>query len=229
VRELQAEIEARIDRGLGDFLVKPLREAKQRVWVMSPWLSANYTSLLIEKKSKGVDVRVITTDDYTPAHRKALRALIESEKELIRPENRRMKLVGMILIIAGIIFSILTFGLSLAITVVGIIVYYRGKELFMVRFTSKIGDDNLIVYHSDPHRLIHAKVYVADDQVGFGSANLTKEGTEENVESLVWVESPKLVEQILEELGDLEKKLGLKRISINEVGRAVTEEARRRK
>jgi hypothetical protein len=37
------------------------------------------------------------------------------------------------------------------------------------------------------------------------------------------------VEQILEELSDLEKKLGLKRISINEVGRAVTEEARRRK
>lgn len=198
------------------------KKRKRKLWVMSPWLSTCYIPFLIEKKSKGTDVRVITTDDYTPTHREAMRALTESKKETVRPENRRLKLIGIILTIVGLISAIPTFGIGLVLTVVGIIVYSRGREKFVIHFISKIGDDNLRVYHSDPYRPIHAKVYVADDQVAFGSANLTKGGAEENLESLTWIKSPEFARQMLRELDEMGKQLRLRRIPVDQVGLAVS-------
>ena len=218
---VKAEVETKVGRRLGDFFVRPLQEAKQRIWVMSPWISSVHVPMLIEKKTRGADVKVITTDNYTPTHREALKLLTYSEKEVTRPANSRLKWTGIILIIIGIVALALTVGISLIVSIVGYIIYRRGVEKFELRWVSTIGDENLIVYHTDPFRLIHAKVYVADDQVAFGSANLTKGGMNENLESLVWITEPTLANQIVEDLNLMEKKLGLRRVSLTEVAQAV--------
>lgn len=227
---MRAEVETRVSRRLGDFFVKPLQRAEQKLWVMSPWLSSFFAPLLLEAKAKGVDVRVITTDDYTPTHREALGALTESKREVTKPENRMARGIGIILIIVGLITAIFTSGAGLILTIVGIIVYIKiGREKVVIRWISKIGDDNLIVYHSDPYRPIHAKIYVADSQVALGSANLTKGGAEANLESLTWIKSPELARQMLKELDLLEKNLRLRRIPVNEVGQAIRIAKRRKR
>ncbi len=219
---MRADVEVKTGRRLGEFFIKPIQDAKQRLWIMSPWLSAHHVPLLLEKKAKGIDLKVITTDDYTPTHREALRALIESKKETIRPGNRTAKWIGIILIIIGIVLAVPTAGVGLILSFAGYILYIRiGKEKITIRWISKIGDENLLIYHTDPFRPIHAKVYVADDQVALGSANLTKGGAEENLESLAWIKSAEIANRMIHELSSLEKEFRLQRIPVDEVGRAI--------
>jgi len=67
------DVEVGVGRGMEDSLVERFRRAERRLWVVSPWVSKEYVSVLLEAKARGVDVRLITTDDLIPVHRKALR------------------------------------------------------------------------------------------------------------------------------------------------------------
>jgi len=56
-------VEVRVGRDLEEFLVKRLRRAEKRLWIVSPWVSKEFIPILLEARSRGVDVRLITTDD----------------------------------------------------------------------------------------------------------------------------------------------------------------------
>lgn len=69
---MNAEVEVQIDRHIGSFFLNRLKEAKQRLWIMSPWIAAEYMELAASKKASGVDVRVITTNNYVSGQKDAL-------------------------------------------------------------------------------------------------------------------------------------------------------------
>jgi len=221
-------VEVRVGRGLEDFLVERLRRAERRLWVVSPWVSKEYVPVLLEAKARGVDVKLITTDDLIPAHRETLRELIERRAELVRRGSRAASTVGLVLILLGLITAVFTAGLGLLIAFVGIVVLVGwGLDMYRIYYVSRLGD-GLIVYSSKPGRTIHAKIYVVDDAVGIGSANLTEAALRGNFEALCWIRDPKIVEEVVKVLESIE---GFRRVDLDTVGREVweAEAARRRR
>jgi len=220
-------VEVRVGRGLEEFLMERLRRAERRLWIVSPWVSREFIPILLEARSRGVDVRLITTDDLTPMHRKALKLLITPRKELVRRGNRFAKIIGSILTVMGLVAAIFTGVLGLIVLLVGLIVLsVWGADEYRVYYISQLGDQNLQVYHVEPGKMIHAKIYVVDDMLGVGSLNLTTAGVRNNIEALCWVKSPELVENVLKALESIE---GFRRLGLDEIWARVRTTPRRRK
>ena len=59
------DITISIGKGIGDILEGEIHGVKRRLWIVSPWISERYALLLAKKRAGGVDVRLITTNDYT--------------------------------------------------------------------------------------------------------------------------------------------------------------------
>jgi len=219
-------IEVRVGRGLEGFLLERLRRAEKRLYVVSPWVSKEYVDVLLEAKSRGVDVKLITTDDLIPAHREALKMLLTPRRELVRRGSRTARVVGLVLILLGLIAAVPTAGLGLVIALAGAVVLIaRGLDRYRVRYVSQLGD-GLVVYSSRPGRTIHAKIYVVDDAVAIESANLTAAALRENFEALCWIRDPKIVEEVVRALESIE---GFRRADLDTIGREVWKaESRRR-
>ncbi len=49
-------------RDCGKFIEPLIRNARRRLWIVSPYISREYAELLVEKAHQGVDVRVVTCD-----------------------------------------------------------------------------------------------------------------------------------------------------------------------
>jgi len=219
-------VEVRVGRDLEEFLVGKFQKAERRLWIVSPWVSKEFIPILLEARSRGVDVRLITTDDLTPMHREALKQLIAPKRELVRRGSGFAKIVGLILIVAGFIAAVLT-AVSLIISFIGLaILFERGLNRYRVYYVSQLGDQNLQVYHVEPGKMIHAKIYVVDDIIGVGSPNLTSAGVKRNLEALCWLKSPELVENILKMLESIKD---FKRVGLDEIGTNVWMALRRRK
>jgi len=220
------DVEIRVGRGLEDFFVERLRRAERRLWVVSPWVSKEFIPILLEAKARGVDVKLITTDDLTPAHREALRMLITPKRELVRRGSRIARAVGLAMVVVGLIAALFTAGLGLIISIVGALVLIaRGLDRYRVRYTSQLGDD-LVVYSLQPGRGVHAKIYIVDDMLGIGSPNLTVAGVRENFEALCWIKDPKLVEEVVKALESIE---GFRRVELDILGEEVWKAPQRRR
>jgi len=48
-------------QGVGRCIIKAIRDAKSRIFIVSPYISSDYAKLLLEKARSGVDVRVVTS------------------------------------------------------------------------------------------------------------------------------------------------------------------------
>jgi len=211
-------VEVRVGRGMEDFLVERLRRARRRLWIVSPWVSKEYVDVLLEAKARGVDVRLITTDDLTPAHREALRKLIERRRELVGRGSRVARAAGLALTILGVTIaaSMLVQGVALLFAGAAILLGW-GLDRYRVRYVSRLGD-GLVVYSSKPGRTVHAKIYIVDDTVGIGSANLTEAAVWGNFEALCWIRDPEIVDEVVEALESIE---GFRRVDLDTIGREV--------
>ncbi|NPA96392.1 MAG: hypothetical protein GXO32_02170 [Crenarchaeota archaeon] len=49
-------------RDCGRFIEPLIRNARRRLWIVSPYISREYAEILVEKARQGVDVRVVTCD-----------------------------------------------------------------------------------------------------------------------------------------------------------------------
>jgi len=219
-------VEVRVGRDLEEFLVGKFQKAERRLWIVSPWVSKEFIPILLEARSRDADVRLITTDDLTPTHREALKRLITPERELVRRGSRFAKIVGLILIVAGFIATMFIAVLIMMSLIGFMILFERGIDRYRVYYVSQLGDQNLQVYHVEPGKMIHAKLYVVDDMLGVGSPNLTTAGVKRNLEVLCWVKSPELVENISRTLESIKD---FKRVELNEIGTNVWMAPRRRK
>jgi len=196
---------------------------------MSPWISEEFMDLLLSKKLAGVDVRVMTTNDFNPEQKKALSKLIESQVRILKPENKTVKFLGLGLLIAGIALAPLTVGVTLIVSFIGLVMFLIGKEKTEVYWISKLGENNLKVYVSSMYHINHAKIYIADSVAILGSANFTGAGTKRNFESMISVKSDELVAEICKQMDELPHLLNLKEASYDSIAESIrrTESNRR--
>ncbi len=175
---MNKKIEIEINNNIGDFILPHLRNAKRNIYIVSPWVSPSHIDLLIDKKSSGVDIKIITTNDYSN-NSGALEKLLERDSRVVREERAHIKYLGVSLFVVGFVLLVLPFFvkvkiLSFLLIIPGAILYYLGKERRELFWVSKIGEENLTVFAYNSFHLVHAKVYVLDDLVIAGSANFTK-------------------------------------------------------
>ncbi|OGZ53395.1 MAG: hypothetical protein A3B25_02125 [Candidatus Ryanbacteria bacterium RIFCSPLOWO2_01_FULL_48_26] len=216
---MNADVDVRVGRKIGDFFLQRLKDAKQRLWVMSPWVAAEYMDLVVSKKATGVDARVITTNSYVSGQKEALRRLIEGRTSITKPENRNLMYVGIGLIIIGLILGIYTKGVGFLLSIVGIVLYRVGMERKEKYWVSKLGDGNVKVFEYHPYHIVHAKIYVADDWVIMGSANFTENGMRESIEGIVIMQSAELATRVGEMMGGIKNDLNLRELSYDIVGK----------
>ncbi len=213
---MEENVKIEIGKKIGDFFLDHMRNASKRLWIVSPWLSPQYVKMAIDKKKDGVDVKIITTNNYVVGHKEALKEIIEKKKDIVKKENRALTHLGKALIVLGLLGAIFSI-FAIVLFVLGIALFLIGRERARVYFQAKIGDDNLIVYSFSAHPL-HAKLYIADSKIMVGSANLTDAGLIKNTESMAIIENAELCEKIAEKIA---KGQWAKRLTIEEIAREI--------
>lgn len=177
----------RIGKGIGDTLESEIHDAKRRLWIVSPWISERYAFLLAKKCDNGVDVRLITTNDYTnKGHARALRAL---------SQRRKWYLISLALVSVGvaIIFKEPVGMLIAAALVIAYLLPKRDKAKVRLTIKNHLTD------------FVHSKIYVVDSKAMISSANLTYSGLKKNYETLVIFEKESVVESIAKTYEELER------------------------
>jgi len=170
--------------GLHDFIVSKLYKARE-AYIISPWLSPETARLIINLVNHGVKIHLITTNDTSNrSHVSALRLLGTGQG------SRGALAIGILLIIMGIAFTVLT-PITLVLLAPGAWLIYRGS-----RVGSRQVHANLTVRVI---RNLHAKAIVIPEigLVGIGSANLTSHGLHFNLECWVWVVDGELASRII--------------------------------
>lgn len=207
-------IEVSVGKAVGHILEDILVSAKKRLWIVSPWLSPKYAEFLVKKSKEGVDIKLITTNDYeNEQHKESLKILIEKREENVIKNAR---------VLLGVSIIFLIIGLSGLIgTPYGILFIAGGMVLLFLSFWKKrvfIPKIPLTVIDKFAD-FTHSKIYLIDDKIGaVGSANFTDSGFWRNVETIVLIKGEKLVKKLEEVYKILEGHPLKKIIPIEEVG-----------
>ena len=191
-----------IGADVGGKLLSFVAEAKRRLVVVSPWLSPACADLAVKKQGEGVDVTIVTSNSpENKTHQEALARLIRSKRQKIHPLQWLALLPGVSLVLGGIYLTLCTPSIiaGLISATVGAVLCWVGCRT-KTRFCSVV--ETLVVY-TPPEPLLHAKVYVADDEVAIGSANFTVSGMQHNLECAAFLNGRDVAEDVIRQVDEL--------------------------
>lgn len=203
----KANVEFKMGREAGESLLKSIAHAKKRLVVVSPWLSATTAELAAQKQRKGVKVEITTTNDPSPNHRRALLKLVEAGQRTVGSRKPTVQAGGMVLVFAGVLtflanlFGPNSFLVAAGLAGAGAILFQLGRPRVERYCKSKI--ERLRIYDTVAGPLVHAKVYVIDDEAVVGSTNFTVTGLRHNVEGLAFLNGKGLADCIALKIADL--------------------------
>jgi len=203
-------------RAVGHILEDLIGSAKQRIYVVSPWISPKYAELLLKKKEKGCDIFLVTTNDTSnKQHLSSLRLLLEKNVEA--PKFKKYKgyfLIASILsLFIGlffpffIFFSFFLFGIS----------FYLFLQKEKVNFSFKIP---MIVYNKD-NDFTHSKLYILDNIAVISSANFTESGFWRNIEEIVVFSDKQTVDEMVGIFSMIKENELIKQLTPEEVGKEI--------
>ncbi len=167
-----------VGRGVGRRILDALREAKDEIIVVSPWIGAEFAQLLKQKADKNVRVMVMTTED----------GLSNLLSKRFGKMSALSLLIGTLLVMGSLVLFPYPYGpiaaaIFFAVAVVGAILL---REETPAVPTTLVDD-------------LHAKIYIVDGKAFLTSANLTTAGLYRNVEFLLGLEG-EFVKQIKESI-----------------------------
>ncbi|MCK5333153.1 MAG: phosphatidylserine/phosphatidylglycerophosphate/cardiolipin synthase family protein [Candidatus Aenigmarchaeota archaeon] len=220
------EYSINIGRGVGNDLEDLLLNAKKRIWIVSPWISKKYASLLLKKHQEGVDVKLITTTSYNNTkHIDAVNSLIGQkalvDKDAFLEFKKNRNLIGGVcglffflsLIAKSLFFFFLSaFLLTIYFTYKKNVGCYEYNSPFPLKVCKTIYSDHC------PNDFIHSKIYLIDNSGAVGSANLTEAGLWNNVETFVTLKNKEVVVALEKEFEMLFKHPLLSEKNLQELG-----------
>lgn len=160
-------------------LEEKILNARRRVWVVSPYLSRETCSMLLELALRGVDVRLVTSPEGIKACPR------------LHPEAAKIKLLGAL---AHVIPLVLV-ALDILTPLEGALVIMALLALIAIRYwNTRYGVVPGIKY--EVVRGLHAKAFIIDDEAYVGSANFTVSGLRRNIEYMTSVDTRELEEQL---------------------------------
>lgn len=207
MRIASGNIEVVFGRGIGHVLEEFLMNANKKIWVMSPWLSERYAEFLVQKKNKGLDVKVFTSNNFKiKSHRNAVKRLLKFR------HSWNFKVIGFVFASLAII-SLLAFLFWPGIVVFGLLLAPLKNKLKKVDMEKKI---DLEVYDNITS-LTHAKIYLIDDVAIITSANFTDSGFYKNLEAATIVRDETLVKNLENYFKSLQNNPSIRRVDINKL------------
>lgn len=196
-------------KGVGKDIEHSFANAKQRIYVVTPWISREIVELLVKKSRElGEDnVKVILVEDESN-----YRAL----KDVVK---KRINLNEFIITLFFSVFSFFTalytlklffsshsymmLSISFILFIASILFYVSMRESFNVVYPF----DLIIQRKKGNNYFLHSKIYIVDNHAYITSANLTQSGLWKNIESLVSIEDKNAVEELIKFIESVERKI----------------------
>jgi len=208
-----------IGRSAGDSLLKDMRQAKESVKIVSPYLTPSYIEELIRLQKKGVNVTLITSDNLEEGDGRYSdlehRDIIKQKQEVIKSKKEKrtkgMRWAGIPLLLSIILFVNQAIGLGFIFFIISLAIFFIHYNIKIYNY-SYYSIFNLRVFHSkynyDKNRRgthdVHAKIYVIDNKIAYvGSINFTHAGLSNNYETAVEIKDQKAIKAISEEINVL--------------------------
>ncbi len=214
----KGNLEVSVGKAVGHILEDHLISAKKRLWIISPWISPEYADLALKKSEEGVDVQIVTTNDYgNNKHRQSLTKLFEEKMETFQEGRLGFKVMAIILTFFGLLLAGAISSIMIVILIIVPFIYRSKITRTRYYCVPKIGEDKMIVYDRY-NRFTHSKFYIIDNIGAVGSANLTRSGLWKNVEVLVIMKDKKIVFKLGETFQTLKTHPMMKRISSEDIG-----------
>lgn len=239
-----------IGKGAGKKLLNDIRNAKDSVKIVSPYLSPFLITELITFRQKNIEVELITTDsleDFNRSSEKNINKLIIQNRDIDdiaveKIENwkkiaKRLTYIGfgLLMIVIGLAYylqdTIVVFGLiPLGITILVVKLYQskiKNKRIYSYWYSQlfpfKVYMSPYTSEESDT--FIHSKIYLIDDVIAYvGSLNFTSSGTKYNYETRVRTEDPNAIKEIKEEIYQLMHHSHLPEIDVQAWGSQLYDE-----
>jgi len=203
-------------RAVGHILEDLIGSAKQRIYIVSPWVSPKYAELLLKKKEKGCDVFLVTTNDISNSqHLHSLKILLEKNVEApkFRKYLKHFFALSVLFMLFGI-FLPFFFILSIFMFVVSFYLFFQKEK---VNFSFKIP---MIVYNKD-NDFTHSKLYILDDIAVISSANFTESGLWKNIEEIVVFSDKQTVDEIVGIFNRMKENELIRQLNPNEIGKQI--------
>lgn len=212
-----------IGQEAGKELLNEILHAKHSIKIISPYLSADFVDLLINKKRQNIDVQLITNDEIKDYHdNKNTYNLIKQKQTIIDEAKVQMEkleeinkilcysMIALTVLIVSIYYFLPNIQVLLGLIIV-ILLYFIQKI-----YISKM--KNLKIYNYSYHQtfpfkifaskettgnindyLVHSKIYIIDNKMVFlGSSNFTKSGTIYNIETMIKTKDDEAIKKIKE-------------------------------
>lgn len=201
---MEKEVRIKFGRQATDELKELVSKAKEKLLIVSPWLSSSTVKLALERQENNVNVRILTTasTDDSKFHFRALGDLIEKKQRVKRKARPQLEVAGLAAMSLGVLglftlsltgfLSLPLFGMMIASIIVGGVLFSIGRESSEDYWTPKVSD--LTVLNATP--LLHAKIYVIDDLLAIGSPNFTYTGLNVNIEALAFIKNKRIASKV---------------------------------
>ena len=220
-----AKCDVYIGTGAGKKLMDEIENAKRSVKILSPFLSPFLVKKLIDLRSNGIDVQLITTDtieDFYGDRERNLHELIRQETHIdgqARRTRNRWKNIAKVLnwLTIGLFigFMVVNYWLKdirllwLLVTLLPIFLLarhygkkYRRKRICSYTYHQLFPFKVVLSKNGKGFRntYLHSKIYIIDDEIAYlGSLNFTGGGTRNNHETRVRLNDEPSVKKIVEE------------------------------
>jgi phosphatidylserine/phosphatidylglycerophosphate/cardiolipin synthase-like enzyme len=239
-----------IGKGAGKKLLTDIRNARESVKIVSPYLSPFLITQLINLQQRNLEVELITTDnieDFNGSHEKNIHKLIvqkrvtnkialekrEKWKKIVRILNH----IGFWFLAVSIISAYYLQDIIVAYGIIPILLSFliaehfrrriRHKRIYTYWYSQLFPFKVYMTPYSDSRSdtTIHSKIYLIDDQVAYlGSLNFTASGTKYNHETRIRTEDPSAIKEIQEEIYQLMHHSHLPEKDIQNWGRQLYDE-----
>ena len=176
---------------VGRYVIPAIRTAGQSIDVVSPYISAEYAQMLMDKARSGITVRIITSDADLRTHRTAIAILKRPRFKFVvvlpRLPYYLLAIVALGLVGTMLVGPIMLLAALLAVLLVSVAGIRRRPIDVRIPLA-------LQIMHTS--QLVHVKLYIIDKRVAYaGSANLTFSGMNKNIERIEMKTTPAEVQQ----------------------------------
>jgi len=227
-----------LGKNAGKPILAAMKNARESIRVMSPYLGAALVDALLEKAGEGLDVRLLTSTEFEERGEASARRLI-IQKRHARHAARAMRALGSLACLAVFTAALAAAGLGYlrgpeqlrmawmaAPPALLVFLLLRSMRVYSYSYEPRIPMASIVSPNTDGKGkgrfLIHAKMYVIDEEIAFlGSANFTKAGFGANYESRITVRDPEAVFRLADEFDRMFANKDAEYRDISEIGRAL--------
>lgn len=218
-----------IGKSAGAKLMQDIRNAKRNVKIVSPYLSPFLIKELIDLHSRGINIRLITSDEIEDfyGYDKNIHKLIIQHKHVDEKAKETrdslvslsgtllFAMIGLGVVLIPLMYLLNNFKFAYGFILIALMFFVRDSVVKKIKRTK--------VYHYTYKQLfpfkvfvspnsgnsfnktfIHSKIYIIDDEIAYmGSLNFTGSGVKDNHETRIRTSDPNAVSKIIEEVKEI--------------------------